>query len=894
SATLLHQALGEIRAEGEMHSSGLRRLTLELAGADLAGKRSQAYFSDKLNTVVEKAGFEGRLSVRFEGRCSEEGCFENRVFFNGFDLYPEDFPLSMVEVEGQGSFDFDESRFDLDRGSIIGLDQRVFAEGLVDFKEEVFCRFMLSGKDIPFCADLERAIEAIGGGMDYRAFAPMGRADFRFNGGISESDPKVRGQLFIWPQGEASASYEGYLDPVTGLEDAFPYRLDHLRGEIRIHADVVQISGLEGYRTAGAAGQSREIGNGDTGGQVFIHGTVGLPGSGIPERLSISGRDLIWCKELLEGLKRYDPATADALASLDPSGRFDVGVEIFKPPGGDPTTKVQANLKDFMASYPDFPVPIRHLRGRVVQKSAGLIVFENLSGEIGSPGLKAGGSAGRSASMEEDVGQVILDGRLRDGIMETLRIEGRHQRVTPGIKQALRDLLPEGTDAPLALDYEGTLNFLLSLEPGSPEDRFNLVLDFFLDRASGEGLPLVIEDLRGALEIDLNTYHLKGRDLTLRAGGGRFNLKMLEAEFGDRGLKMDLEGEGQHVAIDADLSRMLSDDLLYQWTSLRCAGGVDLKRIVLHLDCDWEGHLNRFASEILLRINNGSVSFPLEIENIHGDLSLDLEKRPGEKETFLLKARSEAMIFEVNDRLFTDVEAAFRLDDEALEFSRFQGTFYGGTIRGRGEIPLRVEFVLPRHFEGNLEVTNGSLKRFFDQGEYAFRNIDGKVDGEIEFHGDLENPHRAVAVGAISVREGSLFELPLFGDLSRLMGNVLSSEPPTFSGGRAEFNYEEGTIHLPEIVLKSNFMELRGNGKANFDGLDLKLIPATGIVPTIPIVGHLVDFIKDGLLTFKVSGRYQDLDVTYDFLVNRIFDKDEIPLTLRYMDRKAFEFDERF
>jgi hypothetical protein len=65
-------------------------------------------------------------------------------------------------------------------------------------------------------------------------------------------------------------------------------------------------------------------------------------------------------------------------------------------------------------------------------------------------------------------------------------------------------------------------------------------------------------------------------------------------------------------------------------------------------------------------------------------------------------------------------------------------------------------------------------------------------------------------------------------------------------------------------------------------------------MPKIPIIGHIVDILKNGLLTFKVSGTYANLKVSYETLVDKIFPGSDVPDEPRYLGRIGYAFSERF
>ena len=65
-------------------------------------------------------------------------------------------------------------------------------------------------------------------------------------------------------------------------------------------------------------------------------------------------------------------------------------------------------------------------------------------------------------------------------------------------------------------------------------------------------------------------------------------------------------------------------------------------------------------------------------------------------------------------------------------------------------------------------------------------------------------------------------------------------------------------------------------------------------MPNIPVLGDILNLIKNGILAFRASGPYSNIDVSYDTFVNRIFTDEGLPDEPRYVGRIEYTFDERF
>ncbi|MFH1998113.1 MAG: AsmA-like C-terminal region-containing protein [Planctomycetota bacterium] len=910
SGVVTHSALGEIRIDGVLDLQGIRSIHANLSGMDPGSREFNSFFAGSIREYVKALGLSGRPGIRFEGERNVHGVLTNQVRFGGFSLFALDFPLLFSEVQGYGRLDLEKSVFHIESIVADTLGTKVSALGRLDLLPELNCQFTFSGKEIPFCPELERLIEALDSGQDYRAFSPQGKADFVYHGHVSQSDPEVNGDLFIQPRGEASASYEGYFDPITGIEDAFPSRVYGLRGEIQILSNRVCLRNIEGYTKLGQAPTDPKVRTGR--GRVFVDGCVGVADGDFPTHLEILCQDLVVNEELMAALKRNDAQAAAFLDRLDPSGRFDADVQILTRSNGEEELKVTLNLRDVRLCSADFPYPVTHVSGTVRVEEGGRIYLDDLRGYSGmdtvierpksvtgtgpqridadplGPGLGSGEQAGS---------EIFLDGVIENGQVMSMCIRGVHLWITKAIKEALRTKIPAGYAFLFDIDYNGFVNFrFMEEETASADRRCKLDLGLFLNHVRGGRLPMPMEDIRGVLSLDFCTGSMAAETLSLRAGEGRFVFSRLNVSVAeDRSFKLDIEGEGQHLALNSDLSGLLERDTNRMWQVLGLGGGVDLNRIKLLAGFDAEGVCEQFTSDIGLRFNGGSLAYPIAISYIHGDLDLQVEKRERADRPFTLRANSKGLVFEVNDRLFTDVESNFRIDDEKLEFSRFQGAFYGGKVSGLGDTPISLRFVAPRSFQGSLDLDKTSLKHLLDRKDYAFKNVDGKLSAHLDFHGDLDNLHQVEAAGRVEIKEGSLIEVPLFSDLSRVIGSVFAMEPPTFSGGKTLFAYKGGNFELTDVVLESPFVQLTGGGVASFDGLDMRFIPATGLLPSIPIVGDIVNLIKDGILTFNVSGPWRNLNVNWDFLlVNRLFTDKRVQDEFRCKNRIVYNFDEYF
>lgn len=911
TALITHAAMGDIRIDGVVDAKGIQSLNSQLLATNPRSREFRQYFSDGVSEFVEILGLKGEPDIHLASRRGPDGEYTNRFRFAGISLFAEDFPLLFTDVEGAGRIDIEKQVITIDTVTADTVGTSVAAEGRFHLQPAWNCRFTFSGQDVPFCEEIEHLVEALDSGPDYRAFAPEGKGDFVYHGRASKADPEVRGDLFIRPRGEASASYEGYYDPITGIEDAFPWRVYGLRGEIQILDDRVCLRSIEGYTRLAPDSADPKVRTGR--GRVFIDGCVGIYDSDFPTDLEILCQDMTVTEELMEAVRRTDPETAAYLRSLDLSGRFDADVHLLTRADGKEGQDIELNLRDVRLCPEEFPCPLTHVSGRVKVIDEGQrVLLEGLRGYTGMkhPDLIPSGAHVREAqrsssdpfevdfvSGEHGGSEIFIDGEIVDNIIERICIRGVHLRVAEVMKKALRVILPESYAYLLDIDYNGFVNFKYIEDrkgEGDTESRLDLAL--FLNRVSGGKLPTPMEDLRGLLTVDLDSGSVNADSLALRAGDGRFVFSRLNVDVAeDQSILLDIQGEGQHLALNADLSGLLERDANQMVRVVGMGGGVDLNRIDLMAQFDPFGKCESLTADLGLRFNGGSLDKPIEINHIHGDLDLEIEKRARGDSGFLLRGHTTNLVFEVKKRLFTNVESNFRIDEEKLEFSRFQSAFYGGKVAGKGDIPLSLRFNAPRNIQGSFDIVETDLKHFFDRQDYTFKNVDGKLSANLDFFGDLDNLHKIEAAGKVEVVEGSLIEIPFFAALSRVIGSVFAMDPPTFSGGMAQFTFDGYNFALNNVALEGTYVQLTGGGVASFEGLDMRFKPATSFMPRIPIVGDIVNLIKDGLLTFNITGPWNNMNVDWDFLlVNKIFNGDRVQDQFRYKSRVEYTFDEYF
>ncbi len=911
AGTFFHEILGEVSLQGRIPADGQANLRLRVAGVDPGQEVFKVFVSEKAGRLINSLMFKGKVNCGIEiewGGADGPSCAFD---FSGFGIDPDDLPFLFSGVEGR--LVLRDGCYRLDRAVADVLGGSVAMKAAFDAKKGVFNLFRIQGEKIPCCEELQSALEKIGIGRDYRAFVPQGPVDFSFTAYPFGLDEEISGELSIRPQG-ASASFEGYVDPITGEGNAFPYRVHDLLGEVLITFDrSVEIKELEGF-----VGLENGPDGSPCRGRLVINGTTPVRGSDLAIDLDIKGRSFPVNEALMEGLRRSMPEIMALLDSLNLSGRFSFECGISQNEEGEDEKTILIDLEDASLCYDEFPIRLEHLRGKV-NLQGDRIVFEELVAYLAEepvsdaqqeekPGRTGAGEAlrgYRSAPFSRKTGSVVISGTFVRNRLERFSLKAGSQRITSRLKKFLLPLLPEQSRFLCDLEYEGEVDLSIECSTGQDLEK-NILLDLVLrlDSVFGDKLSMPLEDVRGSIRLDLASGTAETSGLRLSIGEGLFIFDELKASLADDIVVVGLNGKVRHLAADTDLSGFLSPELLKIWETLGLNGNLTFREIDLSTEVGTDGDIRTFDLTTELRIVDGSLGHPAKIDKVNGGVGITVSKgiEAGDQDGYLLTGKTRDLSFAFMDRHFTDVEADIRADGDKLKFNRLKGFLHGGLVSGSDRNPIVLEFDTPRRFQGSLKLKDADFSYFMDREEYGLRNVGGRVTGTVDIRGDLDNPHHTSAEGEIVVTQGTLFELPFFGELAGYLGLILNTEPPTFTDGKTCFKYSGGSFTLTDIELNSTLMKLHGSGVANVDGVDIKLlpdvdprIPYTRLkMPEIPVVAEIMDFIKDGLFAFKVTGPYSNIRVSYDSIVDKIFTDYSIPDMPRLIGRKEYSFEDRF
>ncbi|MCO5051712.1 MAG: AsmA-like C-terminal region-containing protein [Verrucomicrobiae bacterium] len=197
---------------------------------------------------------------------------------------------------------------------------------------------------------------------------------------------------------------------------------------------------------------------------------------------------------------------------------------------------------------------------------------------------------------------------------------------------------------------------------------------------------------------------------------------------------------------------------------------------------------------------------------------------------------------------------------ETLTVTNVVGEFYGGAAEGWAH------FVFDEPDEANyafaINTTNTHLPALVTALTQETNQLEGWLTGQLMItNANTESIKTWAGSGAAVLRDGLLWELPIFGILSEpldaLMPGVGNSK---FTEARGSFSFGHGEIASADLQMRSSVMRLKYRGTVDFDGhLDARVIGEP--LRDTPVVGSLVSTILSPvayLFAYRLTGTLEN------------------------------------
>ncbi len=184
----------------------------------------------------------------------------------------------------------------------------------------------------------------------------------------------------------------------------------------------------------------------------------------------------------------------------------------------------------------------------------------------------------------------------------------------------------------------------------------------------------------------------------------------------------------------------------------------------------------------------------------------------------MIEARSAGWRNFLADRYALDLH----LLGDHTEITDIRGEIYNGDFdaraavyRGQGDAPMGYDTEADVHDLDFSRVVEALAGRPVD-------NLEGRLSAHVTLEGAIGEGQGRTARGQgwLTIRDGRLFQVPLFGGLSEFLARLIPGMRSLMrqTDGQAAFVIEDGKIHADEILIEGDVLSLVGKGDYALDG----------------------------------------------------------------------------
>jgi len=487
---------------------------------------------------------------------------------------------------------------------------------------------------------------------------------------------------------------------------------------------------------------------------------------------------------------------------------------------------------------------------------------------------------------------LCASGLWRDGDWSWYELKGRDQKITGELLAALSILDDDLSQHLDGVTVQGSIGFDLLVDSTG----LRLTLDPRLAELESPALPFPLRRMQGCLTWNDTERRLAWDGLVLGLPEGVLELDQGELAFVDGGRILRLQGRGRDLHLQKDLIPLLTSPH-FGFVGLPDAdGSVDIEEMHLQIVNGDDGRLRNVTGRMELEISDGAVYSGVDLAELYGRFSLDFSKPGLTGPALEMKGEGRRINLAFAGYDLRDMRLRFQIENDELEVSRLESSFYGGLLTG-GDDTFRMRISPELPFEGHLALEGADLRRLLVRNGYAFRDISGVLEGSMGIGGRLTDIKTVRAQGRIKVEDGRLWKLPVFSSLLEVIGTLIGfADLPVFEKGSARFVWHQGIVTLDDAVLDSPLLTLNGDGDLTVDSANVRVQFALG--PRIPILSDVIapitNLIKRGIFNLRMIGPYDNMDVSYDSILTSPFGSPDVIIPVRYPPRRKIEAKGRF
>lgn len=218
----------------------------------------------------------------------------------------------------------------------------------------------------------------------------------------------------------------------------------------------------------------------------------------------------------------------------------------------------------------------------------------------------------------------------------------------------------------------------------------------------------------------------------------------------------------------------------------------------------------------------------------------------------------------------TNIAATLWWHDGTIIVTNLVGGFHGGRISGNFAADIRDTNDTVLRFDA--VVAESQLQSLLNDITPQTNRLEGWLDGRltvIEAHSRTNGLWRGQ--GTAKLRDGFLWDLPLFGGVSKVLDKAVPGLGQTrFNSGSATYILTNRTVMTHDLELRSPTVRLRLDGSVDFDTrLNGKL--EASIFHDVPVLGPIVNLVLKPvtkLLEYDIKGRLDHPEMELRYIPN--------------------------
>jgi hypothetical protein len=169
---------------------------------------------------------------------------------------------------------------------------------------------------------------------------------------------------------------------------------------------------------------------------------------------------------------------------------------------------------------------------------------------------------------------------------------------------------------------------------------------------------------------------------------------------------------------------------------------------------------------------------------------------------------------------FQKINSQLLFTNDRLQIVDLRGNLFSGNVRGNADISLAHG---DQRYRAKLAVDGIDFPRLTDL-YYNYKTAQGRLSGTYDFTGVGDNARLMQGSGTLTVSNGDVFAIPVFGPLSGILGSLLPGKVVGFSIAReakSTFTAKNGVLHTDDFEVVGGLFSMLGSGDIYF--LDDKL-----------------------------------------------------------------------